>query len=721
MEKKGLFDKIFSRLKNSINISEKNFQLILYIVIIVLVNVAGVTFNLRFDITRDNTYSLSEKSRDVVSNLKENLKVKVFFSEDLPAEHESVYRYLKDLLDEYDYYGNRYFSYEIVDAESLEKEAADYGIKSVTSREFSDDQVKMRRSFMGLALQHADIIEKIETVADSAGLEYEITSLIEKMTGKIDGLLSLKKNLELNLFMDSRMKDLPIDGIDKLEKSLVDAVAKSNLRNYNRISFRFVDSSKDNKTANTAKLYGLTQINWPAMKTKTGKRLKSGKSVFGLVLSNGEKFKVIDLRIGRALFGNNVVTGLNDIETKINNAVGELLNSSQKIGYITGHGIKNINDMRTREGAGFFKEILSDLYSVTEIDLSKNEIQDSISTIIINGPQEAFKESELYKIDQFLMAGGSALFFVDSFKEMQMPNQNPMMRQQQPIIIPLNTGIENMLKHYGVTVNKDVVLDKNCTKVNLGNMIKEYPLIPVITESSLDRVNIITRYLKGVAFKKAASLTCDEKKLEKAGITVTDLISSSEESWLMKGRINYNPFFMNADKKENLKSYKLSVLLSGKFESMFKGKPVPSEARVKQGAIRSENRLDSTVNSGKSRIIVTGSSDITKSGFILESRKIFGRGRRGGASPNEHLLHSMVDYLAGNHFVPEMKSKSLDYNPLEKTEDSTRFVLKTLNIAGVPILILLMGFFTWRMRLRRRENLKKEFAGVNSNEQKNIN
>jgi len=66
-------------------VKRRTVQLGLYIVIILLINLVSVTMNFRCDLTRNNTFSLSQRSRDIVSNLKENLKIKVLFSRDLPA------------------------------------------------------------------------------------------------------------------------------------------------------------------------------------------------------------------------------------------------------------------------------------------------------------------------------------------------------------------------------------------------------------------------------------------------------------------------------------------------------------------------------------------------------------------------------------------------------------------------------------------------------------
>jgi hypothetical protein len=75
-----------------------------------------------------------------------------------------------------------------------------------------------------------------------------------------------------------------------------------------------------------------------------------------------------------------------------------------------------------------------------------------------------------------------------------------------------------------------------------------------------------------------------------------------------------------------------------------------------------------------------GSSEITTSAFIDYSRKALSGTGNNETFSNDILLHSMVDYLAGNYHIPEMKSKSLDFNPLIKTSDTTRFILKVINI-----------------------------------------
>jgi ABC-type uncharacterized transport system involved in gliding motility auxiliary subunit len=695
---------------NAMNMESRNFQLLLNVILIVVINLTAAAFSIRFDLTSKDTYSLSDRSIGTVSSLNEKLKIKVFFSKDLPPEHAAVYRYLKDILEEYSFYGNRNFSYEIIDEDKLEAEAKDYGISPVQSREFANDQVKLRSVYMGVVIQHADLIEKLESLTSAVGLEYEITSRIEKMTGKIDRLLKLEKPVVMTLYLDEKIKDLPIDGIGKLEEVLQGAVAKSNLTNYGKIQFQSVDPSKNGSTGLDT-LYGISKLKWPALKSRSGKMVTAGEGFFGLVMEGNGRFARVDLDVAPTIMGTNIITGLQNIDDTINNGVGDLLSSSSKIGYVRGHGIPDIADKKTPEGAGLFAEILSDMYQLAEIDLKSEAIPSDVKVLIINGPVDIFSDAEKYKIDQFLMEGKSVLLFVNSFMEMDSNDPSGFMGNQ-PLILSINSGLEEMTAHYGIKVNKDVVLDKNCSKVNMGQMLTDYPLIPLIEKNGLNRGSVITKYINSALFVKTSSLEIDEKLNDK-GVTASVLVSTSPQSWLMEGQMNFNPFFMAPPAGIEMKSYPVAAVVSGKFESFFKGKDIPAEilAADKRNLLSTIHKLDSTVSSGKSELIVVGTSELNSSGFLNSARWILSGGNGTGVYSNDILLHSMVDYLAGNSYVPEMKSKSLDFNPLVKTGDRARFFLKIINMGLVPLFVIFTGLIVWRRRIARKRLIELQFTG----------
>lgn len=702
--------KIRQNIMKSFNIDAGRFQFFLNIILIIVINIAAAAFSVRLDLTSNGTYSLSRRSIETVSGLNEKLKIKVFFSRDLPPEYAMVYRYLRDTLDQYSFYANRNFSYEVIDEDKLEDQARDYGINPVQSRELSSDQVKLRSVYMGVVIQHADLIEKIEALSSTVGLEYEITSRIEKMTGKIDRLLKLGKPITVTLYLDEKIRDLPIEGIGKLEEIIGNAVSKCNLRNYGKLKFSVIDPSRDGKME-LDKLYGISKLRWSSMKSRSGKMIASGEGFFGLVMEVNGRTVRLGLDVVPTIMGTNVITGLQNLEDRINEGTGNLLSSSPRIGYVKGHGIPEIQDKKNPEAAGLFGDILSDIYQLEQLDLKAQDIPSDMKVLIINGPTEAFTDTEKFRIDQFLMEGKSVLYFVNSFIEMNQGGQQNFMGNQ-PLILPVNTGLEEMAAHYGIRINKNAVLDRNCARVNLGQMLTDYPLMPIIEKKGLNRKNIITRYLNSALMIKASSLDINDQLRDKGG-EATVLVSTSGNSWLMEGRMNFSPFFMSAPSGKEMKSFNVAVLVSGKFQSYFKGKDVPemTDAGNKKSNLSYVKRLDSTVASGKSELIVVGSSEFTSSGFLNYARRMLSGGGTAETFSNDILIHSMVDYLAGNTYVPEMKSKSLDYNPLVKTGDRTRFMLKIINMIFVPVFVILAGIVVWKKRMMRKKLIETEFSG----------
>jgi len=671
--------------------SSKEYNYVMYIVIIILLNLVIATMNFRADITRNNVYSLSKVSREVVSTLEEPLIVKVFFSENLPAPYNGVSRYLGDLLEEYDNYGNRNFRYEFIDVEENKDTASDFGIYPVQIRELEDDQVKFRNAYMGVAMVHGDLIEKVDSITEPEGLEYRLTTLMNKMNGKIDALLELDNQIHVTLYTSSNM---PIPGMQNLKERVYQEVQKCDLRNYNKLEFRYVDTVSDTKALDMADVYGLPMLEWKRFTTMDGSTIPAGRGMVGLVVEYGNRFETVQV-LSRNLGGQYAIGNLEGLEDRINGAVDSLISVNPRVGYIVGHGESNLKD--ERNGAKQLKDMLSDMYELIEIDLEKGDIPQDISTIIINGPKDTFTDESLFKIDQYLMSGRNALILVDSFLEIQQGG-NPMMRQQQPVVVPLTTGINKLLASYGVKVNRDIVMDTRCFETQQRGLgeLKLY-FAPLIDDEGLSDKSDITAFLKRLVFLKGSSLTLLEDALKENDIEHTVLVKSSDESWLQKGRISFMPFGVRPPDRSQMKSFNLAVLLEGEFSSYFTGENVPGTTGLQQGKITGGIIKKAAK---PARIVIAGSSEIAGRNTIDPE----------GKRPNSIFMHNVVDYLNGNYNIPEMRSKGLSFNPIEETGDVTRVILKLVNIAGLPLLVILAGFINWRVRTIRKKRIAQQFT-----------
>jgi len=162
-------------------------NILLFVVVLVLINLVGVEFFTRLDLSKGKMYTLSSASKKIVRNLSDKLVVKAYFSEELPPPYNQNRRYLKDELDEYKAYGGGRFQYEFVDPgseESLEREAQSFRVPPFQVNAIEKDKVELKKVYMGLVFLYEDKSETIPLVQSTSGLEYDITSTIKKITSQ---------------------------------------------------------------------------------------------------------------------------------------------------------------------------------------------------------------------------------------------------------------------------------------------------------------------------------------------------------------------------------------------------------------------------------------------------------------------------------------------------------------------------------------------------------
>ena len=176
---------------------------------LVLINVLGLRLFGRVDVTRDGAYTLSKATKDTLGALDETVTVTAYFTESLPAPYSSNARYVRDLLEEFRSSSKGKVSFEFIDPASqetdkdketkkemkqdifgrrfreptaIEKELASTGIQPVEIRVIEEDQQQTKRAYMGLVIRYGEKKEVIPVVQGVAGLEYELTTMIRKMT-----------------------------------------------------------------------------------------------------------------------------------------------------------------------------------------------------------------------------------------------------------------------------------------------------------------------------------------------------------------------------------------------------------------------------------------------------------------------------------------------------------------------------------------------------------
>ncbi|MBZ4418466.1 GldG family protein [Myxococcus sp. RHSTA-1-4] len=176
---------------------------------LVLLNVLGLRTFGRFDATRDEIYTLAQSSRETMEKLEDPVTVTAYFTDDLPPPYSSNARYVRDLLEEFRAASRGRLSFEFLDpmtqetAEdqeakkemkrdifgrvfreptSVERELAQEGVQPVEIRVIEDDQMQTKRAYMGIVIKHQEKKEVIPVVQDVRTLEYDLTTLVRKLT-----------------------------------------------------------------------------------------------------------------------------------------------------------------------------------------------------------------------------------------------------------------------------------------------------------------------------------------------------------------------------------------------------------------------------------------------------------------------------------------------------------------------------------------------------------
>lgn len=730
------------------NRSGKYVKFVTYLVVIVLLNLVGLTLFARLDLTGDKIYSISKISKEVVSTLKEPLTIKVFFTKNLPAPHNNTERYLRDLLEEYALSANRFFSYEFHDvspaseganptAEANREIADNYGINPVQIQQLEKDEVNFKQAYMGLVLIHGDVVERIPTITSTEGLEYKLTTAIMKVNNKISALLNLDEKIRVQLILSSSLMPvapfMKVTDLPKVPEKLEEIVKKLNTKNYGQLEFSRIDPSTEAEQDALSNKYNIPALQWPELGNG---QVSAGKGVIGLVMTYKNRevaipiFQVVRIPIIGTQYS---LAPFENMEEMLNNNIESLVNINSEIGYLSDHGALPMGlqmpmGPQHPETLRAFSELLNKTYSVNNITLMDETIPESLKCIMIARPTQPFTDWELYQIDQALMRGQNLALFLEPFKEVQTQMPNPMGFPNQRLSYePIDTGLEKLLSHYGVSVRKTIVLDEACFKQPLGPEMgggqRPIYFAPIIKNENINKEISFMEKIKGIITLKSAPIDLDHQRLSENAIKATLLFSSSEKSWEMKPPINLNPVYIQKPGPETpLEKKPLAYLLAGEFTSYFAGKPVPEKVTAADTATTDGKQTEKDTKDAGGAAANTEATKIVGQSARLEKgkpAKIFLVGTAElvrddvidpeGRDPNAMFVMNMLDLLNGRESIAVMRSKTQRINPLADTSAFAKTAIKTFNIIGLPVLVFLFGLVVWSIRHSRKKSIQMMF------------
>ncbi len=191
--------------------TQTGVYLLLVAAILVVANVISYGAYKRFDVTKNERFTLSKGSaRMVKEELKQDLQIDVYVTRGLP-KHEAFIQDLTDLLDEYERAGEGKVKYAIIEAKTEEQRTAarEAGLQEAAFGEGSEtgqDSMNISKGFMGMVFKYGSEKEAIPILSpdNSLGLEFWITNKIREIRDRADninqkfGVLTGKDEIKLS-------------------------------------------------------------------------------------------------------------------------------------------------------------------------------------------------------------------------------------------------------------------------------------------------------------------------------------------------------------------------------------------------------------------------------------------------------------------------------------------------------------------------------------------
>ena len=413
-----------------------------------------------------------------------------------------------------------------------------------------------------------------------------------------------------------------------------------------------------------------------------------------------DKLEVVNVYMGIAVHYANEkevfpnVQRTSNLEYDLSSAILKVTREETKtLGFLAGHGEFDIDDQRFQR----LRAELSKQYDVRKVELKAagEPIDANVATLVVAGPQQPLTERAKYEIDQFIMRGGRTVFLID-----------PIRLQQGIQAVPVATGLNDLLEHYGVKLGNNLLLDRYHDSATFQrgfmSVTQPYPYFVKVIKQNLSPDNTITNQLESLVLPWPSSLELTLKQGEEtegegaAKVQGTVLAKTSEFGWTAQAPYNLDPNAVSRPPPGTQKVYNLVVALSGTFNSFYAGKDIPAIERVEsEGEVSEAPERTTKTESVPTQIIVVGTSQ-----FLTQPRP-------GGRI----FFQNTIDQLTLGDELIGIRSKGVTDLPLRETTDTERFLLKCLVIGGIPFLVAIIGLARYFLR-RRAKQLVESYGQI---------
>jgi ABC-type uncharacterized transport system involved in gliding motility auxiliary subunit len=314
--------------------------------------------------------------------------------------------------------------------------------------------------------------------------------------------------------------------------------------------------------------------------------------------------------------------------------IRDIKGNTRTVCFVTGSGEHQIDDT-SRDGESKLKDLLArDSYQTQSINLLQTAtVPPDCTAVVVAGPTGNYEQPEVDAIETFVENGGRGFFMLDP----------PL--KVGPSSIGDNDALASLLVSWGVTPDKDLVLDLN----PIGQIAGLGPQVPLVTTYG---PHPIVADMKGTAtgFPLSRSLTVAAG----AKTTVDKLFESSPSSL---ATVNLSSASVNVNDPSNKKG-PFALAAAGSYDT---GKP-----------------------NSQGRFVVVGNSIWASNRFI-------------GFNGNGDLATNAINWLCSDEDLISIRPKAPEDRRITMTTGQLAMV-RIISQFVLPLIVICGGIFVWWKR-----------------------
>lgn len=163
--------------------ARKNVQAMVLIGMILL-NILSHSIFVRIDATDSGNFSLSPATKNIITQIKDEVTLEVYFSENIPPNLTETKQLVLDLYEEYAKASDGKITLDVKkpQANDFASLAQSRGLTEIQFSEYSQDRFEVARGYLGAAIIKGSETEVIPVLSGISNLEYDTTSKILKLT-----------------------------------------------------------------------------------------------------------------------------------------------------------------------------------------------------------------------------------------------------------------------------------------------------------------------------------------------------------------------------------------------------------------------------------------------------------------------------------------------------------------------------------------------------------